>query len=285
MAGLYFYQNENIKNLAANNKSENIDKRLAALEQKYESNVGKENNIVQNQFDDLIKTLPTELPETESPQALQDPRVDLFEQRIKKLEDELVKVHEIENKIKQTNEVVEKNKNGIFGPLIMAIIQVQDQIRKGQPYDTELKLAELKSGEDATIIQHIKTLKAHSETGVVSKEVLRENFTEIAGQIVIAERKRSENNFWDRTRNKFSEMFLIRRIDRTKDNSPESIVAKIENLLKNNNIAEAVIALEDLGSASQDITKDWLAAASDVLAVEYAIEGILNRVSQISAEQ
>lgn len=206
-------------------------------------------------------------------------------ERIKQLEDNAEKIQNLEIEVAKTKQIMKNEKEAEFSPLIMALVQVHKQIQKGQPFDTELSLAESQSGDDPVIAQNIGVLKAHAEKGVITSEQLVDEFSGLAGHLVMEANKSQDDNLWSKAKNKILDVVAIRRIDNLEGDSAEAIVARAEKSLQEYKLTDAIFELDRLGARPKERIADWLEKASARVAVEDAVDGIIERVTQISAKK
>ncbi len=235
-----------------------------------------------------ISGLPSELPDSDNvinnADVVKHGDLDVVEERIRTIEDRLREVKSLESEIKETKDLAASAKQGTSGPLIMALVQVQQQIQKGQPFDKELELIVVEAKSDPTIMQNIGILKSYADGGVKTIEELRDQFRKLAGAVVSASRKSEEKGVWGRTKNQLLNMISIRDISNDFGNSTEAIIVRAEKALNNYNIADAVAELDNLEEKSRLVIADWLEKAGARVAVEYAIDGIYNRITRNSVE-
>lgn len=205
--------------------------------------------------------------------------------KIVKLESELEKVAGLEQELQKLADIEKNGVNAEYGPMIMALVQVQDQVRKGLPFGAELKLLKFHSNEDPVLQQHLSVLGAHGENGVASADSLRDGFIRIAPNVVSAVKKSDRDDLWSRAKNRMFDIVSIRKLDDNGGDSVEAVVTRAEMALKKYNITEAVLELDTLDERAKEVLANWLASASSRVAVEYALDGMIDRITQNSAKQ
>jgi hypothetical protein len=291
MAGIWFYFDSKL--VSGNGE---VDPVIINKVDKLSSKIERISEALKTQQNMLLVNRPTELPPSgvsAKDKIILDmvtrDELESVADKINLLESDLEKVREIkseletgiaENKKAISENIVAESKDK-KAALIMVLAQVQSRLRKGLPFDRELRLVEVQAQDDPIIQQHLQILKAHSEHGVTSIEMLKDRFKELAGAVVSEAKKAEENNIWDRTKNEFVDIIAIRRVDNLDGDDAESIVARAEKALNSYNISEAVLELDSLDDRPKKVIADWLVEASSRVAVEYALDKIWNRITQI----
>lgn len=159
--------------------------------------------------------------------------------------------------------------------IVLAVSQLRDAIRRGDPYQPQLDALKAVADDDKTIAGSAVILGKHAAGGVPTLADLRDRFAALAGRIVEADRADSGVGWLDRTMEKVSSLVRIRKVGEGADpETVDGLVAQVERLLAAGDLAGAVDRLGRLTGAAAKTAAPWLAPARARVEAERALAGL-----------
>lgn len=188
------------------------------------------------------------------------------------LEEEIYKLnHEVKNATSNDN----------FSTLILAIINLIEATKTGQPYKEELGIITLNIPEDSNLDDDIQTLKLHQTASIPTVQTLQANFNNVIDKILHAERQSKPNpSFMDKASLMFSDVISIRKIGSDAlSNETEDILARTETFLNQYNIKASIEEIKKLSDKTAPLAKNWVSDAEKHIAVKEASEKIFDYIT------
>lgn len=168
---------------------------------------------------------------------------------------------------------------------------LRDAINRGENFEVELETLGEIAENNKDVVEAIALLQPYAKTGIKTFNQLRNDFDKIADDIVfISDNPEGEG---DSIRSRFvfrvKSLLQIRKIDFDENvddtqESPDFIVAKVQNLLKNGDLVGAVSEFEklkDVSSAGFERAKTWY----DDAKLKLYVESVMSPILKLSLEK
>ncbi len=178
--------------------------------------------------------------------------------------------------------ISEKSKASLA--IIHAAGSLREAVQKGYTFKKELKTLKILAKSDPAVHAILMALEKHSEKGVSTISLLRDNFSKLAGSIVAADYVKPNSSWKDRALQQISTIITYRRIDGDySDLSSESIVAQSEKYLAIGDLDSAVNLVEKLNGPPKLLAASWLANAKARLATDRVLSSLHNHALSLLA--
>lgn len=146
-------------------------------------------------------------------------------------------------------------------------------IDRGGPYLAELEAFASIAPDDPSIAP----LRAHAATGVPSRADLVRAFQPVADAMIEAIHQPSgDQGIVDRLLSSASSLVTVRPVGSVEGDTPEAIVARIENKLQNGDLKGAQIEWQTLPQPAQKAGADFKSKLDDRIAVEDAVGALVS---------
>jgi hypothetical protein len=166
--------------------------------------------------------------------------------------------------------------------VLLAYVRLHDSVWSGRPYAAALDAFEQAAKALPTIEKRIGRLRATADTGVATRQALRDSFRPLADRIVRLKAPVGDS-LVDRTLAKVSQLVVVRRTGDAEGDTPSAIVARAESRLAGNNLAAAVAELEKLSGDPGVAAKPWLADARARLEAEQSMAELRQDIANTMA--
>lgn len=167
--------------------------------------------------------------------------------------------------------------------LLLAIGQVREAARSGQPYASELAVARLAASTDAAILALLDGLAPSAERGLPTLAALKRAF-EAAKPSILKEAAPADADWKAKTLDRLSKLVTVRRIGETAPpESADGAVARAEAALARDDLAAAAGALANLEGPAAEAAKPWLAEAARRLEGERRLSELASRAAAQAA--
>ncbi len=209
--------------------------------------------------------------------------------------DDLAKV---ESKIKSLEDY-NKTYRGTNLLMLNSSILLKDAALRGESFEDELNILNTIGSSNENVKIAFDNLYETSKTGVKTFSQIRDDFNNMAMDIVFVSNNPMGENPSIRKKfvNRLKSFFKVRKVDLSDENmiknTPDLIVARVEKYLSERDLNEAIKEFEKLEAVSKegfDSAKDWYEAAKLKLKVdetinplvEFSLEQVLNDVKKDS---
>ena len=163
--------------------------------------------------------------------------------------------------------------SGGAATLLTDIGELREALLTAAPYAAVLAAVEARAGDDPAIAEALANLASHAATGVPTVAKLRAEFVGLAPAIVRAAKAPEEGSWVDQTVANLQALWTVRCVGEAAqcDTATEAIVAHAEAKLDDDELADAIEAIEALEGGSAATAADWLARARARLDAEAAL--------------
>lgn len=161
---------------------------------------------------------------------------------------------------------------GRAAALVLAVGQLRDALRGSGPYADALEAVQSLGSDNPRIADAIAPLAATADKGIPTREALRKRFDAVAAAAVNAAGMPAQPTWYERALHQLASLVTVRRIGEVEGDSVEARVARAGTRLDDGNLAGAVDALDGLSGRARAAAAPWIAAASERLAAERALE-------------
>jgi len=162
--------------------------------------------------------------------------------------------------------------------MILAAANLRAAVAGEAPYAAALDAFTAIAGDDPEVRVAVKLLAGHAATGIPTLATLRVRFDGLAGRVVQASKKKTEDGGWmDRAVSRLASLVTLRRVDGRGDAaSPDAAVARAEERLEAGDLAAAVEALRPLAGAGRadGVLGPWLDDAKARLAADKTLAAL-----------
>lgn len=158
--------------------------------------------------------------------------------------------------------------------MVLAVNQLRDALRRPASFAKELGMVKRLAKNNPDMLKAIAVLEPLSAKGVPTIATLRSRFQQTAQDVVKASGKAAERSWTDRVMNRLKGLVTIRRVGEKGDASPEGLMARAEELLKDGDLIAAVEAFDKLTGKAAEAAQPWLKAARSRVAAERALASL-----------
>lgn len=148
------------------------------------------------------------------------------------------------------------------------------------PFSQDLERLEKLSGDDPETLAAIERLAPYARSGVLSQERLKQEFKELAGEIVMAKFRGEDASVQERALARLDDMMTIRRVDDLESDSTDAVVARAQLMLEEGNVQEAILELQSLEGESAEVAQPWVQHARTRVAADDASSEISQQIVQ-----
>ncbi|WP_415234905.1 uroporphyrinogen-III synthase [Sneathiella sp.] len=175
-----------------------------------------------------------------------------------------------------------QNGNADEALMLLGLGQLQTQSRGDAPFDgavrQTLNVAHESMHDDLTALLPV------AARGATPLSVLKDEFRNLANEIVQAERLPASDTWYGKTLHNLATLVKFRRVDDLEGESVDAIVAKAENALNDNNLGQAIDALNKLSGAPSDVAAGWLSRAEERHLVDRTVDMLLGKATATVVE-
>ena len=155
---------------------------------------------------------------------------------------------------------------------LLALVQLRTAAHAGRSFSRELEILTNLQLNDTDLTEAVAGLSEAAQNGVPSISQLRQEFTELAGEIVQAENLPKGRGLIDRTLARLTQTLKWRRTDDFSGADVESVVARAERFLGRSELADAVREIKTLTTAPAKRAGPWLKKAEALLYVNNVLD-------------
>ena len=165
--------------------------------------------------------------------------------------------------------------------LVLMLLQIRDAIDAGRPFTAEYDAFAALANERPKIAAAAAPLAGAAQSGVASREVLRDQLVALAGTITNAKPQSAAADWQGEAWARMRSLVTIRRISGPGQSATESAVSAAQRDLAQGDLAAAIARLEALSGRGAEVAKPWLQMAHARLTTEEA----LRRTGQLLTAQ
>ena len=159
--------------------------------------------------------------------------------------------------------------------LALALANLSRAIEGAGPFKTELETV----GSFLPNEEIPSALQDAAATGVPTRAALKDRFEPLIERIFDAERRAGDTTIWDRFAANAASLITVRRTGEISGDSTEAIVARMEEKLKEGDLAGAVAQGGALKGAAADAASSWMQDAQKRLDAEKLVRELTARVT------
>jgi hypothetical protein len=176
-----------------------------------------------------------------------------------------------------------KTENARAFATLLAIDQLREAADTSEPFDSEVTAAKAIAQNDADVMKQLNVLANYSGDGAPTLNELRVEFSDLAGEIVRSNVVGSGKSWMRQALYRLGSVVSVRKIGPkpTAPNTAETLVARAESRLEEDDLAGAVATLQGLDGLPKDVAGAWIDSAQRRLAVDEA----LTQLSELSLKQ
>lgn len=252
-----------VANLAARPAAEGTDPALAERVSALEESVA---NATSAPTADAaaVEALKTQLAGAE--QAIQSLRAEIASNK-QALEQSTTRLDEAERKLEEPRSDVEMAR-------AIALSGLKTAIDRGGPFLSELDALKSVSPEDPAVA----ALTPLASNGVPSRSDLSRDFNQVADDILSAIKQPEAGEGWtDRLLASARSLVKVRPVGNVEGETPEAIVARVENKLQNGDLKGAALEWETLPEAGKQASSDFATKLKNRIEAEERVSSALSQ--------
>jgi hypothetical protein len=160
--------------------------------------------------------------------------------------------------------------------ILLAINQLREAAGTSEPFESELAAAKSLAHDDPDVMKQLNALSDYSSDGAPTLNELRVEFSDLAGEIVRSNVVGSGKSWFRQALYRLGSVVSVRKIGpkATSPNNTETLVARAESRLEEDDLAGAVSALNGLDGLPKDVAAAWVDSAQRRLGVEAALSNL-----------
>lgn len=153
---------------------------------------------------------------------------------------------------------------------MLALGNLRDAVARGGAFATELAALQ------AVLPDHagLAALDARAQTGIATRRALEAGFGEVLPAILAAARSGEDAGLLAKLWDSASGIVTVRPIGTVAGDSPEAVVARIENMLAEGNLAGALESWDALPQPARAAGQAWAHDLAATVSVEQTIDKI-----------
>ena len=205
---------------------------------------------------------------------------------VAKLEDVATRLSALEGKSAEANSVlalgervtsIEKRDSIAATALVVATAQLRDAVRAGRPYSVELETVN-QLALRANVVFEASALTNNATKGFTQVDALKATFPDMVAAAVRSAAVPGEAASWYRTiLDRAFSIISIRPFGNVEGTTPGAIMARAEQALRSNNMAQAVREIETLSGPPASAAVSWLQMAKAYVTAERALDDLVMR--------
>ena len=161
--------------------------------------------------------------------------------------------------------------------MLLAVGQLQRETRGSEPFENGLnQVAAVGNDKFKDLIEKLQPI---APVGAPTMAALQKDFSTIATDISQSARLPSEETWYGQALHRIASAVKFRRVDEFDGSDVDSVVARAEQDLADNNLDKAVAEIEKLSGAAAEVAAPWLEKAKTRLTVEQSIAGLLQEAT------
>jgi|GEM_PF-404360 len=166
---------------------------------------------------------------------------------------------------------------------LLSFASLKDQIATGAVYDNSLEGLGSYIRESTPAYQ---TLKTYATTGVQTDAALKQDFSLISGDILLAAKTPEDAGWWDRFLARTQTVVTVRKTGDVDGDTPEARLSRLETRVENGDWAGALSALNEFPAHVRDAdpVKAWAEAVTAKTEVEGALAALARRFNAAEAQ-
>ena len=264
--------------------TEAVDKLSARLDALEERNAGLADTITeankaavaaQNRLGEMQAQLPS--AGLDDKVARLDAMIGKLGAQIDKLEPQ---IQQIETRLAALEQKADDPDAAQRAALALALANLSRAIEGAGPFKTELEtVSSFLPKEDVP-----SELDDAAVNGVPTRAALKARFEPLIEKIFDAARREGDSSIWDRFLANAASLVTVRRTGEISGDSTEAIVARMEEKLKEGDLAGAVAQGEALKGAAAEAAAPWMSEAQKRLDAEKLVRELTARVTARLAE-
>lgn len=252
-----------VANLAARPAAEGTDPALAERVSALEESVANATSAATADAA-AVEALKTQLAGAE--QAIQSLRAEIASNK-QALEQSTTRLDEAERKLEEPRSDVEMAR-------AIALSGLKTAIDRGGPFLSELDALKSVSPEDPAV----EALTPLASNGVPSRSDLVRDFNQVADDILSAINKPEAGEGWtDRLLASARSLVKVRPVGNVEGETPEAIVARVENKLQNGDLKGAALEWETLPEAGKQASSDFATKLKNRIEAEERVASALSQ--------
>lgn len=275
-----------------------LDQRLASAEESGGAVTALEDAVgqLQNQLQEvaaatgqLSETVPDDLGSTienvsSNVSAVQD-RVQTLANTLDSVQQQVGTVSEqmgeLQERVGSTEEALESAaaRRDQAAALALATAQIDGALQQAAAFEKPLQTIQALAAEDQVVADASSTLQPMAAAGVPTRAKLRNDFEQIADDIVHSSRSEGDGII-DQAANNLMSLVTVRPVGaEVEGDDPAARVARAEAKLREGNLEGAVAELDGLEGPAQAAAQSWLEQARARLAAEQAVATLQNHAT------
>ena len=180
------------------------------------------------------------------------------------------------------SEVLKYRSQEKLGRMILIYVDLREKIISEKGYNEEMKSFEILSASDEVLTAKIAKLKPLLSS-FASQKKLEKNFANIIPELIINKKNSVANeSLVAKIQRNISRLVVLRRIDEKNPQEVDTVVVRIEKLLKQENYSDALSAGLSLPADYNPILKNFLDELHASLEVKQIDQEILNYLKSLN---
>lgn len=162
--------------------------------------------------------------------------------------------------------------------LVVAAGQLHTTLLTGRPFARELEAVRALAAEDPEFAEALAALEPRAAEGLTPAVALKERFDRLAGEILRADRQRTDASWGEQALGRIASLVTVRRSSgEVAGSGTDAIVARAQNALEHGDLKLAASELEALEGPAAEVAAPWLAEARARVAAETAAAALAQR--------
>jgi hypothetical protein len=200
------------------------------------------------------------------------------EQSITALRDQIASnaqaLNESQTRLTEAERKIEEPRSDVEMARAIALAGLKTAIDRGGPFLSELDALKSVSPEDPAIAP----LSRMASAGLLSRSDLSRDFSKISNDILTAINQPEVGEGWtDRLIASAKSLVKVRPVGNVEGETPEAIVARVENKLQNGDLKGASLEWETLPEAGKTASADFAQALKNRIEAEELVAGALSK--------
>lgn len=192
-----------------------------------------------------------------------------------------VEIEELTNQIKSLQlELTKYRAKEKFNRIVIAYVDLREKIFKNKDFTKGLDSFELLTNDDEYLSGRVLELKTLL-SDLPSQEFLSQEFRDLIPEI-LASKINDNESFFDKIKRGFSRLIIIRRIDGKNPAEIDSVVLRMENMLKDEDYQGVIENILTLPEDKQEVANKFMGHLNCLSQVKKIDQEILSHLKNIS---
>ena len=152
--------------------------------------------------------------------------------------------------------------------MMLAVTQLRETIMSGGSPEEDIETVRMLAGDDKELLAAIEKIEPYAKNGIMSREKLSSEFTDLAGEIAKAELAGEDISWKEKALNRLNNIVTVKKKGMAEGDDRAAITARAETLMNQGDIKGAIAELEKLDPAAKQKAQPWIEDAQARVAAE-----------------